>query len=322
MCGTQFPTKSDAGHRNATPSSKPDHNVLPGEGASMSEAGWKLVVDRQGVTIENDRFQLTANGAPAPEMMLDLEDAVAALDEALPPAAESRHMEAIVSALHAMTRRTYGQFCGLSRAMEIVGERWAMLIVRDLLVSPRRLTDLQHGLPRIPADVLSTRLRELEHAGIITRRPAAEPDGAPRYELTELGTGLQEVALALSRWGAQLLDEPRPEDVVTPASLIMALRTAFRPDAAGGRQVSFELRVRGVVCHVRVDDGVLRVEAGPLPTADLVIKPGLALSALLTGEISPAEALDTGAVRVTGDPALLTTFLEIFQIPKPPTAVG
>lgn len=280
----------------------------------MNEAGWKLVVDRRGVTIESDRFQLTANGAPAPEVTLDLDDAVAALEDAVPPAAESRHMEAIVSALHAMTRRTYGQYCGLARAMEIIGERWAMLIVRDLLVAPMSFADLQHDLPRIPVDVLTARLRELDHNGVIRRRPPREDDSDQAYELTELGSGLRDIALAMGRWGAQLLGEARPEDIVTPSSMIMALRSAFRPEAARGAPVSFELRIQGAVCHVRVADATMLAEAGPLPTADLVVEPGLALGALLTGDLTPTEAIGTGQVLVIGDPALLTRFVEIFHV--------
>src|SRR5262249_58408763 len=137
-------------------------------------AQWKLVMDQQGVTITNDRFELRTTGSQSDfDGDLALDDA--ALEAAL-AGAESSQMEAIISELQTMTRRTYGQFCGLSRALEVVGERWSLLIIRDLLVSSRTLTELQRGLPRIPTDLLCTRLKELEHAGIVGRRVVAEPE--------------------------------------------------------------------------------------------------------------------------------------------------
>jgi DNA-binding HxlR family transcriptional regulator len=130
-----------------------------------------------------------------------------------------------------MTKRAYGQFCGLVRALEIVGERWALLIVRDLLVAPKRFTDLRQGLPRIPTNILSLRLRELEAAGVVRRRVLPRPSGAVVYELTDHGNALEDVVLRLGRWGAKSLGEPGPEDIVTVDSLVMAMRSTFHPEA-------------------------------------------------------------------------------------------
>ena len=99
-----------------------------------------------------------------------------------------------------MSRRAYGQYCGFARALELVGERWALLIVRDLLVGPRRFTDLRHGLPRIPTNVLAERLKELEEAGIVQRRVLPRPQSAVVYELTPYGANLEESVMALGRW--------------------------------------------------------------------------------------------------------------------------
>ncbi|HEX2172765.1 MAG TPA: helix-turn-helix domain-containing protein [Dehalococcoidia bacterium] len=213
-----------------------------------------------------------------------------------------------------MTKRAYGQFCGLARALEVVGERWALLIIRDLLVGPRRFTDLRRGLPRIPTNILSDRLKELEDAGVVRRRALPRPSGSIVYELTPYGEELEDIVLGLGRWGARSLGEPRPEEIVTADSLIMALRTTFDPRAAQGLQVSYELHLGEVVIHARVDDGTLRVAEGPLPGADLVIEAGPALRALMAGEIRPDEAIESGLVRLTGDPDLLTRFVEIFHI--------
>jgi DNA-binding HxlR family transcriptional regulator len=237
---------------------------------------------------------------------------VEAADAAL---AESAQMEAILSGLQTMTRQSYGQYCGLARALELVGERWALLIVRDLLVGPKRLTELLRGLPRVPVDVLSSRLGELETAGVVRRGH----DDSSVYELTEYGSRLEDTVLALGRWGVASLGEPRATDVVTTDSLIMAMRTAFRPDAALGHRVSYELRLSEIVLHLSVDDGALEVAVGPLPDADLVVEPGRELKALMTGDVSPAEALANGSVRITGDPSLLTRFVELFQVTGPTT---
>ncbi|MDP9847471.1 winged helix-turn-helix transcriptional regulator [Streptosporangium lutulentum] len=220
-----------------------------------------------------------------------------------------------------MAGRTYGQFCGLSRALEIVGERWALLIVRDLLVGPRRFTDLRRGLPKIPTNILSSRLKELEHTGIVRRRVLPRPAASVVYELTEYGRELDDIVLRLGRWGARALGEPGPEDIVTPDSLIMALRSTFGAEAARGTRVGYELHVGEVVVHARVDDGVLDIGEGPLAGADLVLETGAEIRCLMTGELDPGEAVESGTVRVTGDPALLNRFTEIFRIAPAPAAV-
>lgn len=240
--------------------------------------------------------------------------AIASIEAADAAIAYAAQLEGILSELQTETRQSYGQFCGLARALEIVGERWALLIVRDLLVGPRRFLELQRGLPRVPVNVLSTRLAELEHTGIIRRRAAADGDETDVYELTEQGRGLEDVVLALGRWGVAFLGTPQATDIVTPESVIMAMRTAFRPEAARGQRVSYELRLAEFVIHLRVEDGTLQAAAGPLPDADLVIEPGQALKGLLTGEVSPAQVLADGTVRVVGEASLLTRFIELFQV--------
>jgi len=213
-----------------------------------------------------------------------------------------------------MSGRSFGQFCGVARALEVVGERWALLIVRDLLVGPRRFSDLRRGLPRIPTNILTARLKELEQAGVVHRRVLPRPAGSIVYELTDRGRGLEDVVLALGRWGAQDLGEPRPDEVVSADSLVMALRTTFRPAAAAGVRLDVELRLGDIVVHARVADGELAAEVGPLPAAELVITTGPALRALLAGELEPAAAVARGDVQISGAPALLVRFTELFRI--------
>jgi DNA-binding HxlR family transcriptional regulator len=217
-----------------------------------------------------------------------------------------------------MAGRTYGQFCGLAHALELVGERWALLVVRDLIPGPKRFTDLRRGLPRIPTNILSARLKELEASGVVRRRLLPRPRGPVVYELTAYGRDLEAILLQLGLWGARSLGQPRPDDIVTADSMIVALRATFREQAAGGLTVGYELRLGEIVIHARIDDGVLQVAEGPLPDADLVIETGPAIRALLAGELSPAEAIEAGSVRLTGDPALLARFVELFHIPPAP----
>jgi DNA-binding HxlR family transcriptional regulator len=217
-----------------------------------------------------------------------------------------------------MSTRTYGQYCGLARALELVGERWALLVVRDLILGPKRFTDLRRGLPRIPSNVLSGRLTELEQAGVVRRRLLPRPASGVVYELTEYGSELEEIVLRLGLWGARSLGEARPDDVVTADSLLLALRATFRPGAARGLRASYELRLGEIVLHARVDKGALEVAEGPLADADLTLETDLTLRALMSGELSPGEAVQAGKVRLAGDLELLERFVEIFCIPSAP----
>ena len=128
-----------------------------------------------------------------------------------------------------MAARDYGQYCGITRALELVGERWAMLIVRDLLVGPRRYGELAAGLPRIPSNILAARLKELQAAGVLHRVPHSR---VIVYELTPYGRELEPVVLALGAWGFKAMGDPREEQIITPDSMTIDLRTAFRPQVA------------------------------------------------------------------------------------------
>jgi DNA-binding HxlR family transcriptional regulator/putative sterol carrier protein len=220
-----------------------------------------------------------------------------------------------------LSGRTYGSYCGIAYALELVGERWALLVVRDLILGPKRFTDLRHGLPRIPSNVLSARLKELESAGIVRRRLLPRPESGVVYELTEFGRELEDVVLRLGLWGARTLAEPRPDDTVTADSLMLALRATFRPEAARGLRASYELRLGEIVFHARVDKGTLEVAEGPLPDADLTLETDLTLRRLMSGELSPTEAVESGKVRLSGKREFLERFVEIFHIPPAPAAV-
>ncbi|GAA0620072.1 winged helix-turn-helix transcriptional regulator [Sporichthya brevicatena] len=221
-----------------------------------------------------------------------------------------------------MAERSYGQYCGLARALDLVGERWALLLIRDLLVGPKRFTDLRRGLPKIPSNVLSTRLRELEEGGVVRRRPLPRPDSGVVYELTDYGRALEDVVLRLGSWGAAHLADPRPGEVLTPDAMVIALRAMFRPSAATDLQAAFRF-VLGppdapTVFFARVEGAMLEAGPGPGPEADLVIVGGPDVRRLFAGEVSAREAIAAGLVHLDGpapDPeALLTAFTVAFRL--------
>lgn len=221
-----------------------------------------------------------------------------------------------------MAARSYGQYCGVTTAVELIGERWAMLIVRDLLVGPRRYTDLKQGLPRIPTNILSTRLKELQEGGVVRRVPLMNCGLV--YDLTPYGRALEPIMLELGRWGFQAMGEPEEGDVVTADSLTMALRTAFRPEHA--TDADYELHVGDVALRAQVQGGRLSVSqiAPPAPPvggrmpageADAVIVAGPGIRRLIGGELTPAEAIAQDVVAVVrGEESLLDSFASTFRI--------
>lgn len=211
-------------------------------------------------------------------------------------------------------KRTYGQYCGLARAAELVGERWALLIIRDLLVGARRFSDLHRGLPKIPTNILTSRLKELEASGIVRRVVRERPQSGVAYELTERGRELEPAVIAFARWGAQALGEPRPGEIVTEDSLVMALRTTFRPDAAGDTEASYQIELGDITLHARVKGGAVEAGGGAIIEPDLVIEPGPHLRELLAGELDPATARREGLVALKGRVRLFPRFVEMFRI--------
>jgi len=206
--------------------------------------------------------------------------------------------------------------------MEMVGERWGLLIVRDLLVGAKRFTDLHRGLQGIPTNVLTDRLKELEQVGVVRRRLLPRPAGSIVYELTEYGTELEDVVLRFGLWGAKSLGDRRAAETITADSMVMAMRATFRAEAARGLRASYELHFGEIIINVRVRGAKLVVEKGPLTGADLVIHAGVEIKSLMTGEMTPTEALRSGSVHITGDPALLTRFAEMFRIGPLPQAAA
>ena len=211
-----------------------------------------------------------------------------------------------------MAARDYGQYGGITQALELIGERWALLIVRDLLVGPRRYGELAAGLPRIPSNILAARLKELQAAGVIRRAPRSR---VILYELTPYGRELEPIVLALGAWGFKTLGDPRAEQVITPDSMTMDLRTAFQPKVAADLPATaYSARVGPAELFVRVDGTALEVKRGAGP-ADLAFAAGADIRRLISGELEPAQAIDTGLVEVLQGPRdLLGRFARTFHL--------
>jgi DNA-binding HxlR family transcriptional regulator len=184
-------------------------------------------------------------------------------------------------------------------------------------VRPRRYTDLLEGLPGIPTNVLSTRLKELEQSGVIERRVAPAPQRGVLYALTPVGQALEPAILTLGRWGAAQLVDPQPGEIVTPESVTMTLRAVFNPGAAAGLTASWEVHAGDIVLYLVVTEGKLDAGVGPVPGGpDLTItfqpEPGD-----LPSYQSLIQAAKCGLVTLDGSRDLLQAFLDVFTAPRP-----
>jgi DNA-binding HxlR family transcriptional regulator len=215
-------------------------------------------------------------------------------------------------------KRTYGDACGVARALDLVGERWSLMIVRELLLGPKRFTDLRAGLPGVGPDVLSQRMRELAAEGLVRKRKLPPPIGAQVYELTELGRRLEPVVMALGQFGSHLPVPTGPDLRMSFDAHILSLRTLFAADRADGLSAQVELRLDGGPPYrALLDDGELALEQGTAEAPDAVITgdPG-ALIGVAHGRLALADA----GLRIDGDHALAERFLTLFPLPEPAVA--
>jgi DNA-binding HxlR family transcriptional regulator len=202
----------------------------------------------------------------------------------------------------------------------VVGERWALLVARELLVGPKRFSDLRAGLPRIAPDVLAQRVRDLEEAGVVRRRTLPPPAASRVYELTDWGRELEPVLVALGRWGSRT-PLPGAPPALSVAAAVVALETTFDPVAAAGVAETYELSLNGEPFWLHVHDGRLEVETiPPSPATDpaVVIDTDTAtLAAVLWHDRPVGEATAAGALRMEGDPAAAARLVGLFAAPEP-----
>lgn len=214
-----------------------------------------------------------------------------------------------------MAARSYGQHCAVAKSLDVVGDRWTLLIVRELLDGARRYGDLLTALAPIATDMLASRLRDLEAAGLAAKRVVRSPASRTIYELTDDGRALEEVINAYARWGRHLIEARTPGDLARPQWLARAVRAYVRSDRVGPALVLRFDTPEGTAA-VCIEDSSVRA-VGPDVPADVVLS-GTAetLAAALNPErVAQLEA--TGRLRVDGDPATVRRMAEVFVAPRP-----
>lgn len=215
------------------------------------------------------------------------------------------------------TKRSYGEACRFAYALDLVGERWALLVVRELLLGPKRFTDLRRGLPHASPNILSERLRELEQAGVVHRRKLPPPAASQVYELTPWGEELEPVVTRLGAWGARSPVPPEHREI-GPDSIVLALRSLFDAGAAAGLEADYELRLGEERFRVEVRDGELELARGAAREPALTISTDAGtLAALIAGQLPLEVAIESGAARVGGTKREIRRFFALFPMPEP-----
>jgi DNA-binding HxlR family transcriptional regulator len=206
--------------------------------------------------------------------------------------------------------------CAAAHALSLVSERWALLVVRELMLGPRRFTDLREGLPNVSPNVLAQRLRDLEEVGVVQKRKLPPPASVQVYELTEWGYGLEPVLISLGRWAVHSPFLPR-EGVLGVNSLILSFRTMFNPNVAKGLKATYELRLGEETFYAKVANSTFEVARGNVTKPDVILETDpMTLTALVYGGRSLMEAVKANEVKLIGDKKTMERFLKLFPLPK------
>ncbi|GHF76090.1 transcriptional regulator [Kitasatospora xanthocidica] len=215
------------------------------------------------------------------------------------------------------TKRSYNDACGTGHALDLVGERWALLVVRELLLGPKRYGQLRTDLPGISTNVLAQRLAELEASGIVRKHRLPAPAAAEAYELTDWGLELEPVVRALGRWAVRSPAHDRTAHL-SPTSFVLSLRTNFDPARAQDVHGRYELHLGDEVFRVLIADGTLRAERGhqQQPEAVITARPS-ALARVVYGGRPLADAIAAGDVQVEGDTASVARLGAVLSLPAP-----
>lgn len=214
-----------------------------------------------------------------------------------------------------MAKRSYRQYCALAYALDLVGERWTLLLVRELLTGPKRFTDLQSNLPGIGTNLLASRLRELEEAGLIRRGTLPPPAASAVYELTGGGLRLEHAIVELAEWGLRVMGGPALDEHRRPPWSVLALRALIWEAAPTDLTATFEFRVDGEVLHGRLREATLRIEQGAAwEKPDLVVTADSAtLLSVVTGRQGPTQAMASGALHIAGELRARDILLEVME---------
>lgn len=220
-----------------------------------------------------------------------------------------------------MARRTYDQHCALAHGLDVLGERWTLLVIRELLLGPQRFSDLESSLAGIGPNTLAARLRQMEKDGLIEKRRLPPPAPATVYALTDLGAALEPAIIELGRWGRHRLPATTGHQAFRPAWLLLALKVSFDPAHAADVDAVYQLTVSDEPFTVRIRRGSIDVRRGNTSDADVTIcTDHHTLLALANGTLSPGEAVKAGDLRIEGEQEAARTWFRAFRVVSP--AVG
>lgn len=211
--------------------------------------------------------------------------------------------------------RSYEDACATAHALDLLGERWALLVMRELMLGPRRFGDLRASLPAISANVLTQRLEGLEGAGVVRRRKLPPPASVQVYELTEWGLEAEPILLSLGKWAVR---SPRhdPTLPLSPVALMLSFRAKFEAGKARGLDISMAFRFGAESFSVGVMNGVLITERGEPRRTDAVVSGSpSAIAGLAYGKLPLAELEQQGALEIAGERAALQRFADLFEMP-------
>jgi DNA-binding HxlR family transcriptional regulator len=214
-------------------------------------------------------------------------------------------------------QRTYNQYCATARTLDLVGERWTLLLIRELLTGPKRFSDLQASLRGLGTGLLAARLKHLEREGLARKITLPPPARTPAYALTEAGEELGPPILSLARWGLKwAMGERREVETFHPGWAVLGLRACFDAEAAAGLRAVYEFRIDDEVFHARIDDGTIEALHGPAqhPDATVTISEAAFIDVTSQG-LSFAHAIETGAASTSGDSEALHRLKDLFRLP-------
>jgi DNA-binding HxlR family transcriptional regulator len=214
-----------------------------------------------------------------------------------------------------VTRRTFDQYCPIARALDVVGERWSLLIIRELLLGPKRYTDLRQALPGMWTNLLAARLQQLETAGVIERVDLPPPAARTVYRLTERGKELEDVVLGLGRWGIPLLSSRRKRNPPLSTAVLLGLRAFFQPGAAPKIDESYEVRIGGDPFTAVVQRGRLDIRPGSPDDPAATLHADLAgLLDVRLGRVDIGTAIETGLLRFEGSNTSVRRLRQAFAL--------
>jgi DNA-binding HxlR family transcriptional regulator len=213
-----------------------------------------------------------------------------------------------------MAQRSYDDPCGAALAMDAVGERWSMLVVRELLLGPKRFSDLRAGLPHASPNVLSQRLKDLEGSGLLRRMKLGPPASVPAYELTDRGRELEPILIELSRWGSHLAH--RPDNGMSTDAFMLLLKALYYPPEDSVYEAKVRLRTGGDVFTLVLSPDSIDVSRSMEGTVDVDIEGEVIVlwDLIFSGKTIP-DAVAAHRLAITGDRALASEFFTLFSVP-------